>query len=295
MSYSSDLLSKSCIERFYLPIKNKDNLKLFVKRDDLIHSEISGNKLRKLKLNILKAADHDCKRFVTYGGAFSNHLLAVAAIGKMEGVKSTGIVRGDELNPNSNEVLKRCAELGMQFQFTTREYYKREKYNNGVASFEGEKALFIPEGGANREGVLGCCDIIDETSNDYDYIFVGQGTSTTSLGIYQAMSIKSKLVVVPVLKGYDSIREMSQISRKFGLDFDASRVVVLDDFHFGGYAKSNKELNDFITDFNALGQFKVEPVYTGKVLFGLNEFIKTVKGIKKVLFVHTGGLHYMLG
>ena len=88
---------------------------------------------------------------------------------------------------------------------------------------------------------------------------------------------------------------MSQISSKFGLDFDASRVVVLDDFHFGGYAKSNKELNDFITDFNALGQFKVEPVYTGKVLFGLNEFIKTVKGIKKVLFVHTGGLHYMLG
>ena len=294
MSTYSELLSKSYTERFFLSADNKYNLNLFVKRDDLIHPEISGNKLRKLKFNLEKAIASNCQRIVTYGGAYSNHLLAVAAATELSGLASTGIIRGDELNQDSNIVLKRCSELGMQLIFTSRESFKIQKSNNKIALFEGDQSLFIPEGGANTEGVLGCCDIIRETPNDYDYIFVGQGTSTTSLGIYLAMSPNTKLVVVPVLKGYDSIKEMSRLSSMMGIDFNSSRIEVLDGFHFGGYAKSNNELEGFISNFNNLEQFKVEPVYTGKVLYGLNEFAKKLKGTKKVLFVHTGGLHQML-
>ena len=294
MSTYSELLSKSYIERFFLSANNKYNLNLFVKRDDLIHTEISGNKLRKLKFNLDKAVANNCQRIVTYGGAYSNHLLAVAAAAKMVGIASTGIIRGDELNQASNNVLVRCGELGMQLTFISRESFKTQKSNNKIALFDGDQTLFIPEGGANIEGVLGCCDIIRDTPNDYDYIFVGQGTSTTSLGIYIAMSPKTKLVVVPVLKGYDSIKEMSKLSSMMGIDFNSSRVEVLDEFHFGGYAKSNDQLEEFISNFNNLGQFKVEPVYTGKVLYGLNEFAKKLEGTKKVLFVHTGGLYHML-
>ena len=294
MSTYSELLSKSYIERFFLSANNKYNLNLFVKRDDLIHTEISGNKLRKLKFNLDKAVTNNCQRIVTYGGAYSNHLLAVAAAAKMVGIASTGIIRGDELNQASNNVLVRCGELGMQLTFISRESFKTQKSNNKIALFDGDQTLFIPEGGANIEGVLGCCDIIRDTPNDYDYIFVGQGTSTTSLGIYIAMSPKTKLVVVPVLKGYDSIKEMSKLSSMMGIDFNSSRVEVLNEFHFGGYAKSNDQLEEFISNFNNLGQFKVEPVYTGKVLYGLNEFSKKLEGTKKVLFVHTGGLYHML-
>ncbi|MEJ6506354.1 MAG: pyridoxal-phosphate dependent enzyme [Crocinitomicaceae bacterium] len=294
MSTYSELLSKSYIERFFLSANNKYNLNLFVKRDDLIHTEISGNKLRKLKFNLDKAVANNCQRIVTYGGAYSNHLLAVAAAAKIAGISSTGFIRGDELNQDSNNVLVRCGELGMQLIFISRESFKTQKSNNKIALFDDDQTLFIPEGGANTEGVLGCCDILRDTPNDYDYIFVGQGTSTTSLGIYIAMSPKTKLVVVPVLKGYDSIKEMSKLSSMMGIDFNSSRVEVLDEFHFGGYAKSNDELEEFISNFNDLGQFKVEPVYTGKVLYGLNEFAKKLKGTKKVLFVHTGGLNHML-
>ena len=294
MSTYSELLSKSYIERFFLSANNKYNLNLFVKRDDLIHTEISGNKLRKLKFNLDKAVANNCQRIVTYGGAYSNHLLAVAAAAKIAGISSTGFIRGDELNQDSNNVLVRCGELGMQLIFISRESFKTQKSNNKIALFDDDQTLFIPEGGANTEGVLGCCDILRDTPNDYDYIFVGQGTSTTSLGIYIAMSPKTKLVVVPVLKGYDSIKEMSKLSSMMGIDFNSSRVEVLDEFHFGGYAKSNDELEEFISNFNDLGQFKVEPVYTGKVLYGLNEFAKKLKGTKKVLFVHTGGLYHML-
>ena len=294
MSTYSELLSKSYIERFFLSANNKYNLNLFVKRDDLIHTEISGNKLRKLKFNLDKAVANNCQRIVTYGGAYSNHLLAVAAAAKIAGISSTGFIRGDELNQDSNNVLVRCGELGMQLIFISRESFKTQKSNNKIALFDDDQTLFIPEGGANTEGVLGCCDILRDTPNDYDYIFVGQGTSTTSLGIYIAMSPKTKLVVVPVLKGYDSIKEMSKLSSMMGIDFNSSRVEVLDEFHFGGYAKSNDQLEEFISNFNNLGQFKVEPVYTGKVLYGLNEFSKKLEGTKKVLFVHTGGLYHML-
>ena len=290
MTNYSKFIKRSRVEQFAFHKQNNSNEMLFVKRDDLIHDEISGNKFRKLKYNIESARMHGCDTIKSFGGAFSNHLLALASLGKIEGINTIGVVRGDELNEQSNKLLERCADLGMRLEFVSRSQFKVAKSLNGVV--DDPSTFCVPEGGANREGVLGCEDIINETTNDYDYIVVAQGTCATSLGIYSAMSYKSRLVVVPVLKGFDAIGEMQILARKAGIYFDRNRVDVLDQYHFGGYAKTTTELDLFIASFNSQSQFIVEPTYTGKTLYALNEFLAKQEGTKKVLFVHTGGLYH---
>ena len=293
MSLYENYIKRSETYSFALRNINKEKLMLFVKRDDLIHPEISGNKFRKLKYNIEKAKAHHCESIISYGGAYSNHLLALAAVGRLENFKTIGVVRGDELNPGSNRLLKRCTELGMQLRFIERTKYKLEKYRDGIQDTGLRSILHIPEGGANLEGILGCRDIIQETSNDFDYIFVAQGTCTTSLGICMAMSSRSRLVAVPVLKGFNGLSEMKYLAKKVNLNVDLSRVEVLQDYHFGGYAKSNKVLSEFIESFNGQHKFNIEQVYTGKVMFAMHNFLKGVTGNKKALFVHTGGLYHL--
>ena len=290
MSLYESYIKRSFTERFTITNNNKTNVMLFVKRDDLIHPEVSGNKFRKLKYNIEKAKAKNCQSIITYGGAYSNHLLAVAAAGLLENIKTIGIVRGNELNESSNKLLKRCAELGMKLSFIDRVQYKLKKYSDGIEQTESQLLLHIPEGGANIEGVLGCRDIITETSNDYDYIFVAQGTCTTSVGIYMAMSPRSKLVVVPVLKGFDSLGEMGKLAKLVDMKIDFNRVEVLNDYHFGGYAKTSRDLDVFVDSFNRHYPFNIEPIYTGKVMFAMQAFLTKIKGNKKALFVHTGGL-----
>ena len=291
MSLYESYIKRSLTERFTITNNNKANVMLFVKRDDLIHPEVSGNKFRKLKYNIEKAKAKNCQSIITYGGAYSNHLLAVAAAGLLENIKTIGIVRGNELNESSNKLLKRCAELGMKLSFIDRVQYKLKKYSDRIEQTESQLLLHIPEGGANIEGVLGCRDIITETSNDYDYIFVAQGTCTTSVGIYMAMSPRSKLVVIPVLKGFDSLGEMEKLAKQVNLKIDFNRVEVLNEYHFGGYAKSSSELDVFVDSFNRHYPFNIEPIYTGKVMFAMQAFVAKIKGNKKALFVHTGGLY----
>ena len=265
---------------------------MFVKRDDLIHPEVSGNKWRKLKWNLIGALQNNCNVISTYGGAYSNHLLATASLGNEFGVQTRAYVRGDELNQSSNALLSRCHDLNMDLRFIDRKRYFNTKRTNGI-SVDGMNRIWnIPEGGANKEGVEGCKEIIKETSNDYDFIFVAQGTSTTSMGILSAMNPNSTLIVVPVLKGYDSLKEMKKFQMEYGLNFDRSKIVVLDQFHFGGYAKTNDMLTSFVEEFNKCNTFRIEPIYTGKVMFALNQYVKSERiKHKKVLFVHTGGLH----
>ena len=276
---------------FYLNNDNNRNNKLFIKRDDLIHPDVSGNKWRKLKWNILSAMSHDCKLINTYGGAYSNHLLAVASIGNELGLKTQGNVRGDELTMDSNHLLRKCSDLKMELIFHSRKKFKELKYNDGIDSSDTQ-IWNIPEGGANREGVQGCCEIMGETENDYDYVILAQGTTTTSLGVYSSLNQKTKLLVVPVLRGFNAIKEMETLAIQSMHPFDKNRVEVLNDFHFGGYAKTNAKLDAFVKNFNEKSNFNIEPIYTGKVMYALNEYIK-VNDLRnqRVLFIHTGGLN----
>lgn len=288
----SELVSNSRTETFNLPC-NTSNHNLFVKRDDLIHPEISGNKLRKLKWNLIQAVSQNCDGIVTYGGAFSNHLLATAAAGKALGICTIGIVRGEELSAGSNQVLKRCADLGMELRFYTRTAFTKEKKVSGKVLFEGRNFWVIPEGGANPEGVRGCMEIMDELPKAFDLYILAQGTSTTSLGMLLTIPASSKLIVVPVLKGFEVRNEMrTLLNDDAQFEIISKRLIIWDEEHHGGYAKTSEQLLSFMNDFHQANTFRIEPVYTGKVLFALNQRLQEITGGEgnSILFLHTGGV-----
>jgi 1-aminocyclopropane-1-carboxylate deaminase len=295
------LKKRSELQHFSLHNANNEYPKLFVKRDDLIDTHISGNKLRKLEGNLRAAQNAGAQQLSTFGGAYSNHLLASAAAAKALNLPIIGKVRGEELNPTSNTILYKCHELGMQLEFISRTAYQDYKLTSGLD--HQSKTWFIPEGGANPEGIWGCAQIYTEAlaqnnNQHFDAVFIAQGTTTTSLGILSAIGPKSKLYVVPVLKGFDALAEMKTLAHlayknvlTSAFTFPFEQVTVLDQHHFGGYAKSTPELLAFIKDFNLRGQFPIESVYTGKALFALADELHSLEsGCKSVLFVHTGGV-----
>lgn len=282
----------SRIEKFRFNKSNNKDLELFVKRDDLIHKYISGNKIRKLNQNIFSFYKNKCKKLVTFGGAFSNHLLATAALCNELSIDCVGIVRGEELNENSNGILKKCSSLGMQLNFVSRTNFSEQKKMSGLLVKDGIPTWFVPEGGANLEGIEGCKEIVAENEEIFDYYVVAQGTTTTSIGIALALPPSAKIIVVPVLKGFNSKSEMKSLLNNVDLwNVIKDKIIVLDDFHFGGYAKSTNELRDFICEINQLNEMQIEEVYTGKALYALKNYLeKNFVKNKKVLFIHTGGI-----
>jgi 1-aminocyclopropane-1-carboxylate deaminase len=291
-------IENSIVQKIDLDNLNKRFIKLFIKRDDLIDENVSGNKWRKLHYNVEHAIQLKTEGILTFGGAFSNHLLATAAACHKIGIKSIGIVRGEELTIDSNETLKKCALLEMKLVFISRDRYafKNEKSFQEELSYEYPNFHIVPEGGSNYYGLIGCQKILLETPNDYKYIFVAQGTTTTSAGILLSLSEESKLCVVPVLKGFDSIAEMKNLYIQSGIEATyanelLNRVEVLTDYHFGGYGKYTSQLLDFMEQFFKQTKIPLDPIYTGKVLFALFDWIEK-ENISNcsILFVHTGGI-----
>ena len=285
------------------PLFKERNVQLVIKRDDLIHDEVSGNKWRKLKYNILKCADRKHEGILTFGGAYSNHLLATAYACSVLGLKSVGIVRGDELNEKSNKTLERCHSLGMKLVFVSREEYnlRKEKFYKDELAGDYSNFWMVPEGGANYYGVLGCQELLGEIDIEFDEVFVAQGTTTTSAGIALSLPPNSRLNVVPVLKGFNSKMEMKSLLISSGYEQEfveecISEVRVVDEYHFGGYGKYSDDLLSFIRAFYTRHKIKLDPIYTGKVMFGLYDMIE--KGEldgKRILFIHTGGIQGSAG
>lgn len=291
-------VDRSIVQEIESEFLRQNNVKLFVKRDDLIHQEVSGNKWRKLKYNVLRAFEEKREGILTFGGAYSNHLIATASACNLIGLQSIGVVRGDELNEKSNDTLRQCAELGMHLVFITREEYslRNEKYYQESLLLDYHNYLVVPEGGANYHGIIGCQEILKGSSNDITDVFVAQGTCSTSVGLLTALNADTSLHVVPVLKGYDSIAEMRLLMNRSGFEADfieeiLSSVIVHDNYHFGGYGKYTDELLLFIKNFYQSNDLKLDPVYTGKVMFALYDMINNgdLNG-RNVLFVHTGGI-----
>lgn len=284
----------SCVE--YLKI-NDQTSNLFIKRDDLIHPIISGNKWRKLKYNILHVQMNRMEGIITFGGAYSNHLLATAFAAKQAKISCVGIVRGDELSADSNSILSFCASLGMVLKFVSRdEYgYKEEPIYKQELLTNYTNYWIVPEGGGNYQGVLGCMEIMKETDNDFDYVCVSQGTTTTSIGVLLSIPEKTKLVVCPALKGFDSVFEMKQLLLSMGFESEfiedkLRQVVVFPTDDLGKYGKATPQLKLFSNDFYERTNINADYTYNAKSLYKLNEFI----GInslyeEKILYIHTGG------
>lgn len=273
------------------PLYAQKNIQVHIKRDDMIHPFISGNKWRKLKYNLREAAEHQKKKLLTFGGAWSNHLLATACAGATYGLATKGFVRGDAV---TNPVLSMCKLFGMEICFVDRESY-RDKEALFAAMADSDAYYFIDEGGSGDLAARGCALLIDELEGDYDHIVCAAGTGTTAAGLAMGIDgngLHTMLHVVPVLKGGEFIREDMA-----ALQAPLSQTVLHTDYHFGGYAKTKPALIEFVKAFVAQTGIMIEPTYTGKAMYALHDLIEKdyFEKDSKILFVHTGGLTGLLG
>jgi len=277
-------------------IKNKlfdeQGITLHIKRDDLIHPLISGNKWRKLKHIVKKASAQNKTHLVTFGGAYSNHLLATAAAAAKFGFISTGIVRGEEV---SNDTLFLCRLHGMQLIFADRESYRYKQALFNKHFGDDANAFFIDEGGASAEGAQGCAELVDELTQTFDHIFCACGTGTTAAGIInglQKLGLTTEFNAVPVFKNGGFMKD--EIDRYLTKPIPYHLHTSYD---FGGYAKVDERLISFIKQFVADTGILIEPVYTGKMLYAIYDLAG--KGYFKpgssILAIHTGGLMGLLG
>jgi 1-aminocyclopropane-1-carboxylate deaminase len=289
----------SPIHKLEHPLFEQKGIEVFIKRDDLIHLEVSGNKWRKLKFNIEKFKANKYKGILTFGGAYSNHIAATAATGKLLGVKTIGIIRGDELTPQSNQTLITALDNGMQLEFVSRSKYaeRYERLYHEELRAEFGNVLVINEGGANFYGVIGCAEILKEINFIPDYIYSASGTGTTVAGLLLS-SESTKVVGVPVFKNGGFIKkEVIELLQQFALD-DSTFKTKLEllslnlNSHFGGYGKYNDELIDFINEFYKITGLKLDQIYTGKMMFALLNDVRENKFNQgeKIVALHTGGL-----
>ncbi|RLJ72908.1 1-aminocyclopropane-1-carboxylate deaminase/D-cysteine desulfhydrase [Pedobacter alluvionis] len=265
---------------------------LFVKRDDLIDPYISGNKWRKLKYILAKAKAAHKTHLVTFGGAYSNHLVATAAAASRSGLTATAFVRGEEVQ---NEMLLLCSLFGMKLIFTDRESY-RDKHKLFQQHFANDhQAYFIDEGGASAEAIIGCAEVIKELAEPYDHIFCAAGTGTTAAGLLsgiQQNGLNTKLHIIPVLKGASFIKE--EITKYTPL---SHHLILHLDYHFGGYAKTTPQLISFIKNFTAKTGLLLDPVYTAKMFYAIQNLQQqgNIGKDEKILAIHTGGLMGLFG
>lgn len=272
---------------------SKKGVELYIKREDEIHPFVSGNKFRKLKYNIYEAIKVRQKTLLTFGGAFSNHILATASAAQMSGLNSIGIIRGDELGKDirktlaSNPTLQKAHGLGMKFHFISREEYRQKSEPSFIDTLRSKFGDFylIPEGGTNELAIKGCEEIITEKDNSFDVLAICVGTGGTIAGIINASEAYQNVIGFPVLKGNFLQKEIQQFVSKTNWKLQP-------DFHFGGYAKYDETLINFINTFYKEYKIPLDPIYTGKMMFGLFDLIKNdyFRIGTKILAIHTGGL-----
>ena len=270
------------------------NFSLFIRREDLIHPFISGNKFRKLKYNLVQAKAENHHTLLTFGGAFSNHIAATAFAGKEYGFKTIGIIRGDELESKIliNPTLKFAQECGMQFKFVTREEYRHKTEADFIENLKHEFGDFyyVPEGGTNEFAVQGCEEILTQDDSQYDFVCSAVGTGGTISGIINSSFPHQKVLGFPALKGDFLNNEIRKFVHKENWE-------LITDYHFGGYGKVNPELIAFVNQFYAENQVPLDPIYTGKMVFGVIDLISTnyFPENSKILLIHTGGLQGISG
>lgn len=271
-----------------------NSIAVTIKREDLLHPVVSGNKFRKLKYNLLQAKAENKKTLLTFGGAFSNHIAAVAFAAQEQGLQSIGIIRGDELRDkiDSNPTLQFAQECGMQFEFVSREEYRLKSESSFLDELKQQFGDFylVPEGGTNALAIEGCQEILTDEDSKFDYICCAVGTGGTISGIINSALPHQKVLGFPALKGdflQDEIRIFVQ----------NQNWELLTDYHFGGYGKVNEDLIYFINQFYIENQIPLDPVYTGKMVFGVMDLIQKdyFPAHSNILLIHTGGLQGIFG
>ena len=277
-----------------IPINLPKGISLVIKREDLIHPFVSGNKFRKLKYNLLQAKAENQSTLLTFGGAYSNHIAALAYAGKENGFQTIGIIRGDELGDKieSNPTLKFAQECGMQFEFVSRETYRLKTEATYLEQLQQQYGAFylIPEGGTNAFAIQGCEEILTPEDASFDFVACAIGTGGTISGLINSVLPHQKVLGFPALKGDFLQDEIRNFVRQDNWE-------LITDYHFGGYGKVTNDLIDWINQFYEQTQIPLDPVYTGKMVFGIVDLIAKnyFPENAKILLIHTGGLQGIQG
>lgn len=288
----------SPITELKMPELEERRLQLFVKRDDLLQPagdrRFCGNKVRKLKYNLAEAQKQGFTQWLTFGGAYSNHIAAVARAGKIYGFKTIGVIRGEPHDP-LNPTLDRATADGMQLHYLDRNSF-RQKYDPDVQQQLLElfgESYMLPEGGTNELALKGCAELAIEIEQQLGawpaYLSVACGTGGTMAGLIRGCTGKSQVLGVSALKGSWMSGEIKKLLDK---DHQWTNWKVFTQYHFGGYAKFPPELRDFMLSFEKQHGIALDPVYTGKLFFGIMDQIRKdffPKG-SKIVVVHSGGL-----
>jgi 1-aminocyclopropane-1-carboxylate deaminase len=267
---------------------------LNLKREDRIHRTVSGNKFRKLKYIIPEVLQSEKRGVLTFGGAFSNHIAAVAEAGRIHGIATIGIIRGEELGSaiSSNPTLNFAIRCGMRLIFIPREDYRHKESPEIVSKYVKniKEYYIIPEGGTSELAVKGCEEILSSEDTQFDYICVAAGTGGTLAGIINSLQPTQFALGFSALKGTFQKEVLSEYCTNTNFE-------VTDSFCFGGYAKIDSDLVRFINNFKAKTGILLDPVYTGKMMFGILKLIKEgyFRKNSRILAIHTGGLQGIAG
>ncbi len=277
-----------------IALSDDKNITLHLKREDQLHAFVSGNKYRKLKYNLKEAENLGFKTLLTFGGAFSNHIAAVASAGYLLGFKTVGVIRGEELQHKieNNPTLQFAKKHGMEFKFVSRAVYREKTSESFLNVLQKEFNAFylIPEGGTNPLAIKGCEEILSNEDQTFDFVCCAVGTGGTISGLINCSKPSQQVLGFPALKGSFLHQDISKFVSKTNWE-------LISDYHFGGYAKVNRELIEFINNFNVEHNIKLDPIYTGKMMYGILDLIGKnyfPKG-SRILAIHTGGLQGISG
>jgi len=272
----------------------QSDTRVLIKREDKNHPYVSGNKYWKLKYNLEEAVACGHTTLLTFGGAYSNHIYATAAGANELGLKSIGIIRGEETRPH-NPTLAFARAMGMQLHYVSREAYRNKTEASFAEQLHRQFGNFylIPEGGTNELAVRGCAEFANQLQNevDFDYLCLPVGTGGTMAGMAEGLNDVKEIIGFPVLKG--AVFLEAEI-RKFT---SKKNWQLMYDYHFGGYAKVTKELLEFMDQFEKQFNVPLDPIYTSKMMYGITDLInrKFFEPGSTILVIHTGGLQGRAG
>jgi len=269
-----------------LPLLKEKEIKLFIKRTDQTHQHISGNKWYKLKYNLIEAKKQGFKTLLTFGGAYSNHIAATACAAKENGLKSVGVIRGEEHFP-LNPTLQFAKDNRMLLRYVSRSDYREKTTPDFLEQLKVKLGDFylIPEGGTNELAIQGTAEILD-ANDTHDFVCCAVGTGGTIAGIINTSTDKQTVIGFPAIKGFYELKKDIEIRvNKSNCNFISTYVG-------GGYAKVNKKLVEFINEFNTEHDIPLDAVYTGKMMLGILDLITKdyFPNGSSILAIHTGGL-----
>lgn len=277
------------VQEIHDPILDKAEVRLLIKREDLNHPYVSGNKWWKLKYNLEEARRLNKQTILTFGGAYSNHIFATAAAAHELQFKSIGIIRGEETFP-LNHTLAFAKGMGMQLHYVSRDQYRRKNQTEFIDQLKQQfnDVYLIPEGGTNELAVKGITEFSQTLGNDFDYLCCSVGTGGTLAGVIKGISNK-KILGFSSLKGGDFLKsDVKQIVSAT----KSSEWEIITDYHFGGYGKTTPALEEFTLDFERKNSVPLDPVYTAKMMAGIFDLASKsfFKKGSTLLALHSGGL-----